>query len=91
MDFSQAHQSTFELKNKSFLLTLLRVFIIAAIAAQPDQDMSGSTQLLRRKSSIIDVEEKKEEASSAESAQLINLMKDVAGTELLLSLNFEKL
>ena len=42
----------FELKNTSFMLTLLRVFIVAAISAQPNQDTSGSMQLLRRKSSI---------------------------------------
>lgn len=67
LDFSQANQTTFELKNKSFLLTLLRVFIIAAIASQPNQDTSGS-ELLRRKSSLIDDEEKKDEARPAEEA-----------------------
>jgi len=33
MDFSHSNRNSFELKDTSFLLTLLRVFIIAAIAA----------------------------------------------------------
>jgi hypothetical protein len=33
MDFGSNSRNSFELKNKSFLLTLLRVFVVAAIAA----------------------------------------------------------
>lgn len=39
---SNAADRNFELKNVSFMLTLLRVFIVASIAAQPDQDTSGA-------------------------------------------------
>lgn len=94
LDFGNASQHSFELKNKSFLLTLLRVFIIAAIASQPNTDTSDSMQLLRRKSSIRGdaEEEKKEEAEDHKAyTQLISLLADSAGTELLLSLDFEKL
>jgi hypothetical protein len=55
--------------------------------------MNASMQLLKRKSSIVDVgEEKKEqETESAAIQQLIALLKDTHGTELLLSLDFEQL
>ena len=92
-DFSSESNHSFELKNKSFLLTLLRVFIIAAIAAQPDQDTS-SVSLLRRKSSVRgEAEEKKEgqDKSDEAHAQLVELLKGPEGTELLLTLDFEKL
>ena len=39
---NNAADRNFELKNVSFMLTLLRVFIVASIAAQPDQDTSGA-------------------------------------------------
>ena len=92
MDFSQSNRNSFELKNKSFLLTLLRVFVIGAITAQPNQDTSGSISILRRKSSILEAEEeKKEHDENSGHDQLVNLLRDTAGTELLLTLNFEKL
>jgi hypothetical protein len=68
LDFGAISKHSFELKNKSFLLTLLRVFVIAAIAAQPDQDTSGSASLLRRKSSVRGDEEKKEEKTEEANA-----------------------
>jgi len=74
-------------------LTLLRVFIIAAISSQPNQDLTASVTLLRRKSSIRgDAEDKKEELKVEEShAHLVDILKGSEGTELLLSLNFEQL
>jgi len=93
LDFEQANQTSFELKNKSFLLTLLRVFIIAAIAAQPNQDMTASYAVLRHRSSIQDIDEEKkvEDDTSAAHDQLVTLLKDTNGLELLLSLDFEQL
>lgn len=89
-EFSHNTHNSFELKNKSFLLTLLRVFIIAAIAGQPNMDTTGSLSVLRRKSSVRDAEEKKEESDVGHD-QLVNLLKEAAGTELLLSLDFQRL
>ena len=68
------------------------MFVIGAITAQPNQDTSGSISILRRKSSILEAEEeKKEHDENSGHDQLVNLLRDTAGTELLLTLNFEKL